>query len=281
MTENTFTSDESLAVDSCCGPDCCSKDTKLEVSQSADIHTTLQQHYGSIAENRSACCADDTAHAEILYNADSLEDLPYDVTGLSLGCGDPVGIASLKAGESVLDLGSGGGIDCFMAARQVGETGYVIGVDMTSSMLEKANANKVKMGVQNVEFRKGQIENLPVKDNTIDIIISNCVINLAPDKGAVFSEAFRVLKPGGRVSISDIVTEGEFSDEMRADASKWASCISGAIDVNQYTQIMKDTGFVNVEVVNKVNSDERGVHVEAQEGIPWIFSARITAYKPG
>ena len=279
MTDNTFNADETLAVESCCGPDCCDSG-KLKVSDTTDIHTTLQEHYGSIAENRSSCCGDDAAHAESLYDSDSLEDLPFDVTGLSLGCGDPVSIASLQPGETVLDLGSGGGIDCFMAARQVGESGHVIGVDMTPSMLEKANANKAKMGIENVEFRKGQIEDLPVDDNSINIIMSNCVINLAPDKSAVFSEAFRVLKPGGRMSISDIVTEGDFSEAMRADATKWAGCVSGAIDVRDYTQLMKDVGFVDVEVVDKVDSDERGVVVDPQEGIPRIFSARITAYKP-
>ncbi len=136
-------------------------------------------------------------------------------------------IASLKPGETVLDLGSSGGIDCFLAAWQVGESGYVIGVDMTPEMLMKANANKVQMGVNNVEFRRGQIEALPVTDDSVDVIMSNCVINLSPDKEAVFKEAIRALMPGGRVSISDIVTEGEFSAEMRADASKWVECVTG------------------------------------------------------
>jgi ubiquinone/menaquinone biosynthesis C-methylase UbiE len=188
-----------------------------------------------------------------------------------------VSIASLRPGETVLDLGSGGGIDCFLAARQVGESGYVIGVDMTPAMLEKANANKAKMGVTNVEFRQGYIEAMPVDDNTIDVLMSNCVINLSPDKRAVFSEAFRVLKPGGRVSISDVVTEGEFTAEQRADADKWAECVSGAIDVQDYTGIMRAVGFVDIQVVDKVDTEEV---LERQPGMPRVYSARITAYKP-
>ncbi|MBL8156834.1 MAG: arsenite methyltransferase, partial [Anaerolineae bacterium] len=192
--------------------------------------------------------------------------------------GNPTALAELAPGETVLDLGSGGGIDCFLAARQVGETGYVIGVDMTPEMLMKANANKVRMGAHNVEFRRGQIEALPVQDSSVDVVMSNCVINLSPDKRAVFSEAFRVLKPGGRISVSDIVTEGDFTPEMRADASKWAECVTGAIDVNAYTGMMRAAGFADVQVVDKVNAD--GI-VERREGMPRIFSARVTATRPG
>jgi len=205
-----------------------------------------------------------------------LEGLPLDVTALSLGCGDPVTIATLQPGETVLDLGSGGGIDCFLAARRVGETGHVIGVDMTPDMLSKARASKDKLGVQNVEFRLGQIEALPVADNSVDVIMSNCVINLSPDKASVFREAFRVLKPGGRVAISDIVTEGEFSPELRAQTDKWAECVTGAIDVNAYTGVMREAGFSDILVVDKVTADDMITH---QEGMPRIFSARITGSK--
>lgn len=242
-----------------------------------DVHNVVKERYGNIASGASeSCCGDDCCNAP-LYDASLISDLPVDVTGLSLGCGDPVSIASLKAGETVLDLGSGGGIDCFLAARQVGASGYVIGVDMTPEMLMKANANKVKMGVNNVEFRRGQIEALPVQDNSIDVIMSNCVINLSPEKQAVFAEAVRVLKPGGRISISDIVTEGEFSAELRADAAKWAECVTGAIDQDIYTGMMRDAGFTDIQVVDK--TDAEGI-VERQPGMPRIFSARITAYKP-
>jgi len=260
-----------------------------------EIHEALRERYGSIARSggSESCCDDNCCTpsnievgggygvdlANNLYG-DSVSDLPFDVTGLSLGCGDPVAIAGLNTGERVLDLGSGGGIDCFLAAKQVGETGYVIGVDMTDDMLAKANASKVRMDARNVEFRKGQIEDLPIKDNSIDVIMSNCVINLSPNKETVFAEAFRVLKPGGRVSISDIVTEGDFSEEMRQDAEKWAACVSGAIDTDDYIGMIRDAGFVNIEIVDKVDADEKGVVVEPGEGIPRIFSARITAQKP-
>ena len=238
-----------------------------------NIHDSVQKHYGAIATGSGSCCGDADSGRVTLYEADMLDGLPVDVTGLSLGCGDPVTIASLQPGETVLDLGSGGGIDCFLAARQGGADGYVIGVDMTPAMLEKANANKARMGVTNVEFRQGNIENLPVDDDSIDIIISNCVINLSPDKAAVFNEALRVLKPGGRISISDIVTEGEFSPELRADMARWSACITGAIDVEKYTGLMREAGFVNIQVVDKQATDV----VERQPGMPRVYSARIAA----
>lgn len=244
------------------------------------IHEVVKERYGAIASGKSASCCggdDGCGCGNNLYEAQLLEGLPADVTNISLGCGDPVTIAGLQIGETVVDLGSGGGIDCFLAARQVGDNGYVIGVDMTPDMLMKANSNKVKMGVHNVEFRRGQIEALPVTDNSIDVVMSNCVINLSPDKQAVFSEALRVLKPGGRVSISDIVTEGDFSDELRADSAKWAECVTGAIDVNAYIGIMREVGFTNIQVVDKANAEDI---VTRQEGMPRLYSARITGYKP-
>lgn len=257
------------------------------------IHEVVRNRYGAIARSMdsateqaasccgssSACCGEgaDCGTSSNLYDMSLLEGLPVDVTGLSLGCGDPVSIAGLKPGETVLDLGSGGGIDCFLAARQVGETGRVIGVDMTPDMLLKANANKTQMGVKNVEFRQGQIEAMPVDDNSVDVIMSNCVINLSPDKAAVFHEAFRVLKPGGRVSISDIVTEGEFSADLRAQTDKWAECVTGAIDASIYTGIMREAGFTDIQVVDKTSAVEI---IRREDGMPRIFSARITARKP-
>ncbi len=245
-----------------------------------DVHEVVRERYGSIASGQQeSCCGSgsDCGCNTTLYDSALVEGLPVDVTGLSLGCGDPVSIASLKPGETVLDLGSGGGIDCFLAARQVGESGYVIGVDMTPEMLMKANANKVKMGVNNVEFRRGQIEALPVQDSSIDVVMSNCVINLSPDKPAVFREALRALKSGGRISISDIVTEGEFSEEMRADAAKWAECVTGAIDAEVYTGMMRDAGFTDIQIVDK---SDAGKIIERQPGMPRIYSARVTARKP-
>lgn len=246
------------------------------------IYDVVKERYGSIATGGGSCCGSDggccgDSTSSILYESAALQGLPAEVVNLSLGCGDPVTIAGLKEGETVLDLGSGGGIDCFLAARQVGPTGYVIGVDMTPAMLEKANANKARMGVSNVEFRQGYIEALPVEDNTIDVLMSNCVINLSPDKPAVFGEAFRVLKPGGRISVSDIVTEGEFSEEMRADAAKWAECVTGAVDVERYTGMIAAAGFVDIQVVDKTNVEDV---VERKPGMPHVYSARVTAYKP-
>ncbi|MBX3064883.1 MAG: arsenite methyltransferase [Anaerolineae bacterium] len=263
------------------------------------IHEVVRSHYGAIARNSdseltltASCCGGTSATAgaccgisadsgtdgcgSSLYKVEMLEGLPIDVTGLSLGCGDPVTIATLHEGERVLDLGSGGGIDCFLAAKRVGILGHVIGVDMTPEMIAKANANKAKTGFRNVEFRLGQIEALPVSADSVDVIMSNCVINLSPDKQSVFKESFRVLKSGGRVAISDIVTEGEFSPDLRAQTDQWAACVTGAIDVQAYTDMMARVGFVDITVVDKVTADV----VTPQQGMPRIYSARITARKP-
>jgi arsenite methyltransferase len=249
------------------------------MSDTITIHEVVSQRYGDIATGSAQSCCGDSCGCSSdvqLYEPAMLEGLGDSVTSISLGCGDPVTIAGLQAGEWVLDLGSGGGIDCFMAARQVGESGYVIGVDMTPQMLQRANESKARLGMHNVEFRRGQIEALPVVDNSIDVIMSNCVINLSPDKRAVFREALRVLKPGGRVSVSDIVTEGAFTPELRADAAKWAECVTGAIDVAEYTEMMREVGFVDIQVVDK--ADAEGI-VERQAGMPRLYSARITARK--
>lgn len=245
-----------------------------------EVHSAVQAHYGAIATSGGSCCGsgDDGCGAPVqLYDTALVADLPVEVTGLSLGCGDPVTIASLQPGEQVLDLGSGGGIDCFLAAKQVGETGYVIGVDMTPAMLRRANENKQRLGAHNVEFRRGQIEALPVVANSIDVVMSNCVINLSPDKRAVFAEVFRVLKPGGRVAVSDIVTEGEFDDALRANLDQWSACVTGAIDVRDYTGLMREAGFSEIAVVDKAGAEG---FVEPTPGMPRVFSARVTARKP-
>lgn len=256
------------AAAGCCGPvDCCGPDGSAE-------QVTL---------------------AEGLYDEATLAGLPESVTGISLGCGNPNAIANLKAGEVVLDLGSGGGIDCFIAARNVGPTGRVIGVDMTDSMLAVATQNKAGLGLANVEFRKGEIENLPVESDSVDVIISNCVINLSPDKEAVFREIYRVLKPGGRVSVSDIVTEGEFPPQLRANVNAWAGCITGALDQRDYLHKMEQAGLVEVQIESRVSYgleqldalDEAGREALTRD-IDWstvpadvrLYSARIVARKP-
>ena len=234
-----------------------------------DIRTVVRERYGAIAEKakagtktscceptqtQSSCCGStDADSAQIsmvakMYADPDVADLPSDVTDISLGCGDPVTLAALTPGQTVLDLGSGGGIDCFLAAKKVGPTGKVIGVDMTAAMIEKARANKEKIGAENVEFRLGEIEHLPVADNTADVIISNCVINLSPDKHQVFREAYRVMKPGGKLAVSDIVTDGPLPDAIKNSLSAWAGCVAGAMDVNDYMGAIEAAGFENVEV---------------------------------
>lgn len=260
--------------------------------QTINIHEVVQEKYSAIAEtfvpDTSASCCDDSCGCANddtdqlftnLYKTDT-SWLPADVTGLSLGCGDPIALAELQKGQTVLDLGSGGGIDCFMAAKQVGAEGYVIGVDMTPSMLEKANRNKEKVGLDNVEFRLGKIEELPVEDQTIDVIISNCVVNLSPDKTAVLRSAFRVLKPNGKIAISDIVTLGKFSEADRANMAQWTGCITGAEEIADIVTIIKQAGFETISVRDKNNPDIELADVAKSTGEPKVISARITAYKP-
>ena len=249
--------------------------------QSPDsIHTTVREHYADIARTRntSSECCDPSACScsDSLYSADMLVNLPADVTGLSLGCGDPITLADLRPGDTVVDLGSGGGIDCFLAAKRVGAEGRIIGVDMTPEMIERARANAVKVGAGNVEFRMGQIEALPVQDATADAIISNCVINLSPDKPQVFREMFRVLRPGGRVAVSDIVTSGPMPEALQNNLEAWSACVSGAIPAEEYAEGLRDAGFVDVQVKPKGSADTALSLIPV--GTP--FSALITARKP-
>jgi len=174
--------------------------------------------------------------------------LPESVTDIALGCGNPVAIAELQPGEVVLDLGSGGGIDCFLAAQRVGPTGHVIGLDMTPEMVKLARQNARKIGATNVDFRWGEMEEIPLPDESVDVVLSNCVINLSPDKGAVFAEAYRVLKPGGRMIISDIVTNGELPEALQRSVAAWTGCISGALDEAVYLDKMRQAGFTDVQV---------------------------------
>ncbi len=185
------------------------------------------------------------------YSATEIGDLPKSVTGFALGCGNPTAIAELQPGEVVLDLGAGGGIDCFLAAKQVGPEGRVIGLDMTPNMVKLARRNAKKVGATNVDFRFGEIEEIPLPDASVDAVISNCVINLSPDKDAVFREAYRVLRPGGRMSVSDIVIKGEIPASLREQLDLWASCVAGALEETEYLARIRGAGFGQIEVVSR------------------------------
>jgi SAM-dependent methyltransferase len=214
------------------------------------------------------------------YSPNDLKSVP-EGSEMGLGCGNPTALASIQPGETVLDLGSGGGFDCFLAARQTGPTGRVIGVDMTPEMISKARANAAKGGFANVEFRLGEIENLPLADVSVDLILSNCVINLSPDKPRVFAEAFRVLKPGGRLAVSDIVALKSIPDELKADFAAYTGCVAGAAPADAVEKMLRDAGFVDVRVAVKESSRAfiNDWLPGAQAG-DYVASAAITARKP-
>jgi arsenite methyltransferase len=199
-----------------------------------------------------SCCGGDTATADpitgALYAADEVSEIPEDALKASLGCGNPTALAELKPGETVLDLGSGGGIDVLLSARRVGPSGFAYGLDMTDEMLALAEQNKAAAGAENVQFLKGHIEEIPLPAATVDVVISNCVINLAADKGQVLREAYRVLKTGGRFAVSDVVAQGALPDDLRADMEAWVGCVAGALEEGEYRRLLMDAGFADVEV---------------------------------
>ncbi|HEX9131294.1 MAG TPA: arsenite methyltransferase [Ktedonobacteraceae bacterium] len=198
----------------------------------------------------SSCCSpvDSSPVTSELYSSAELGELPIAAALASLGCGNPTALAELKPGERVLDLGSGGGIDVLLSARRVGPTGFAYGLDMTDAMLELAERNRIEAGVENVRFLKGVIEDIPLPDNAVDVVISNCVINLSADKGKVLREAYRVLSPGGRFAVSDIVFLGQFPQAIRSDLEAWAGCIAGALEEETYRQLLTEAGFTNIEI---------------------------------
>ncbi len=227
-----------------------------------EIKKVVREGYGKIAKKEGSCCAPASSccgnqnqaqdiSKRIGYSDQELKVVP-EGANLGLGCGNPIALASLKPGEVVLDLGSGAGFDCFLAANQVGKNGKVIGVDMTPEMLDRARENIRKGNYENVEFRLGEIENLPVPDNHVDVIISNCVINLAPDKKRVFREGFRVLKPGGRLMVSDIVLLQELPEEIRNSIGAYLGCVAGAVTKNDYIQAIQTAGFREIRVIEEV-----------------------------
>jgi arsenite methyltransferase len=225
-----------------------------------ELRETVRAKYAEqarrVTSTSGACCEPSccggTATADPitgdLYATDDVAGVPEDALKASLGCGNPTALAELAPGETVLDLGSGGGIDVLLSARRVGPTGFAYGLDMTDEMLALAEQNKTAAGAENVRFLKGHIEDIPLPDATVDVVISNCVINLAADKGRVLREAYRVLKPGGRFAVSDVVAQGALPDDLRADMEAWVGCVAGALEEGEYRRLLTDAGFGDVEV---------------------------------
>jgi SAM-dependent methyltransferase len=243
----------------------------------------------------ASCCSGETIDANAitsdLYSQLELGEVPLAAALASLGCGNPTALAELHAGERVLDLGSGGGIDVLLSARRVGTTGFAYGLDMTDEMLELAEKNRTEAGVENVRFLKGIIEAIPLPDNSVDVVISNCVINLSADKGQVLREAFRVLSPGGRFAVSDVVVQGELTPALRQSIESWAGCVAGALEEDKYRSLLHDAGFVDidVEVTRRYTIDEIDPSAttrstagqEAQDGADGqVVSAFVRARKP-
>ncbi len=254
--------------------------------RSAYTQVAAASNSGSSAGEASSCCgvSDDSQINALIstrlgYSEHDRDNVPAGAD-MGLGCGNPRAIASLQAGEVVLDLGSGGGFDAFLAAREVGDSGHVIGVDMTPDMITKARANAEQGKFNNVEFRLGEIEHLPVADATVDVIISNCVINLSPDKACVFSDAYRVLKPGGRLAISDVVASTELPESMRADAYMHAACVAGAATVDELESILTAAGFTAINIHPKdASKDFIKDWVPGSGAEDYVLSATIEAVK--
>ena len=223
----------------------------MATQQHIEIRELVKERYSEVARAADGCCVDSCCETETnLYTLQEVEGLPTEAVMASAGCGNPTAIGALNAGETVVDFGSGGGIDCFLAARAVGPDGSVVGVDMTPDMVSLARANALKLGLSNVEFHLSEMESTPIRAASVDVIISNCVINLSPDKDAVFREAFRILKPGGRVYISDMLLVKELPDEAKADMSNWVSCLGGAEPVEVYIGRMRAAGFDDVTITS-------------------------------
>lgn len=278
------------------------------MSKEKEIKQTVGEHYAQLARQAAqrastSCCSPEPsccspAESQVanpisgqIYAPEDLKDLPLEAVLASAGCGNPVALAELHPGEVVLDLGSGGGIDVLLSARRVGPTGKAYGLDMVDEMLELARENQQKAGIENVEFLKGEMEDIPLPDNSVDVIISNCVVNLSPDKDSVLREAYRVLKPGGRLAISDIVYRGGMPEELRRNLEMWAGCLAGSLEEEEYVGKLKAAGFQDIGVeVTRVWKEEdlRGTQIaetvdslssEAKQALPNFVSAFIRAQK--
>jgi arsenite methyltransferase len=269
----------------------------MDQKQADEIRQNVRDSYSQVAEasnngdccgTQSSCCgvSDDAAINTLVstrlgYSEDDLSNVPAGAD-MGLGCGNPRAIASIKPGETVLDLGSGGGFDCFLAAAETGESGHVIGIDMTPTMISKARSNAVKGKYHQVEFRLGEIEHLPVADGSIDVIISNCVINLSPAKDQVFKEAFRALKPGGRLAISDVVASTKLPEEIKKDLALYSGCMAGASQITELQGILEKSGFENIRIQPKDDSREFIKDWAPGRGVEdYVLSATIEAVKPG
>ena len=253
------------------------QDKPVSKMSDEEIKEEVKRAYAELATASKGCCKDSSCcDSETSWSPRQnraklfgypVDELPESITEAYAGCGNPVALASLREGEIVLDLGSGAGLDAFMAAEKVGKTGKVIGIDMTPEMIQKAQENAKTIGAQNTEFRLGDIENLPVDDTSVDVVISNCVINLAPDKKKVFQEAFRVLRPGGRLMVSDIVIIKSLPDEVRESIHSYTGCIGGAVPEAEYLELIRKAGFERVRVVEI-------------SGAGYVASAKVEAFKP-
>jgi ubiquinone/menaquinone biosynthesis C-methylase UbiE len=259
------------------------------------IAETVRERYAGAARRVLAgdgccdntCCSDGDTISGGLYSDAEQSELPHDAVLASLGCGNPTALIDLHEGETVLDLGSGGGIDVLLSAKRVGPTGFAYGVDMTDEMLALAQANKAKAGVTNVAFLKGRIEEIPLPAQSIDVVISNCVINLAADKSLVLRDAFRVLRPGGRFAVADVVADGPVPEQLRTNMEAWVGCLAGALDVGHYTDLLEEAGFrdVSIEITRRYTVEEAGLDTTTlpagwEAGDGRLAGAFIRATKP-
>ena len=275
-----------------CSTDCCSPPAGETLATGSDVRSVVREKYGDIAEGRASGCGCgcdpstmdmDQVLGQIGYSAEQASAIP-EGANLGLGCGNPIAHAQLRTGETVLDLGSGAGLDCFLAAREVGETGRVLGVDMTPAMLERARTLATKHGYSQVEFRLGEIEHLPIESGSVDAILSNCVVNLSPQKPQVFAEAFRALRPGGRLVLSDLVLTRALTESQQRNVALYVGCVSGASQKEEYLRLIREAGFRDVEVLEEtryeVGQNALAEGSEERDAFGAVVSVKVRGIKP-